>query len=95
MRSIPIDGSEFGQITAHAILKRAQTEDELKEALAAAEILISECTGIKHDEEGAEVAEAFERDARDALAETLTLFQQQALQSRRLEQGSPMSQPDR
>jgi hypothetical protein len=86
MASIPIDGLAFGHITAHAILKRARSEDELKGALAAAELLISECTGIKHQEEGPEIAEAFEREARDALAKTLALFQQQALQGKRSKQ---------
>ena len=52
MSSIPVAGKEFGQIVARAILKRALTEGEANAALAAAEILINECTGSKHQEEG-------------------------------------------
>jgi hypothetical protein len=51
MSSIPVSGKEFGQVVAWAILKRALSEDEANTALAAAEILINECTGIKHQEE--------------------------------------------
>jgi hypothetical protein len=71
MASLPISGTEFAQIIARAILKRALSEDETDTALAAAEILINECTGIKHQEEGAEAAEAFEREALIALAKAL------------------------
>jgi len=72
MSSIPVSGTEFGQIVARAILKRALTEDEANTALAAAEILINEYTGIKHQEEGLEAAAAFEREALAALTETLS-----------------------
>ena len=76
MSSIPVAGKEFGQIVARAILKRALSEDEANTALTAAEILINECTGIKHQEEGPEIAEAFEREALAALAETLAQGEQ-------------------
>ena len=58
------------------VLKRALSQDEVNTALAAAEILINECTGIKHQEEGPEAAEAFEREALTALAETLAQGEQ-------------------
>jgi plasmid stabilization system protein ParE len=71
MASLPISGTAFGQIIARAILKRARSKDEADTLLAVTEILINECTGIKHQEEGAVAAEAFEREALTALAETL------------------------
>ncbi|MET0745288.1 MAG: hypothetical protein ABWY78_18100 [Microvirga sp.] len=74
MRSIMMQGDEFGRIAGEAILRRATSETQLKRLVAAFQIFLGATVALKRQEGGKEAASQFDQAALAALGRRIALF---------------------